>query len=55
MGVVDFLGPFDLGFMEWPIFNLADIYVTVGTIALALALARDRGHQCLDVPPDGIR
>jgi len=48
MGVVDFLGPFNLGFMEWPIFNLADCFVTVGTITLALALAADRGHQRLD-------
>jgi signal peptidase II len=44
-GVVDFLGPFDLGFMEWPIFNFADIYVTVGTLALALAIAAARGRH----------
>ncbi|MCB1054521.1 MAG: signal peptidase II, partial [Acidobacteria bacterium] len=24
-GVVDFIGPFDLGFMQWPIFNVADM------------------------------
>jgi signal peptidase II len=51
MGVVDFLGPVDLRFMEWPIFNLADCYVTVGTITLALALASDRGRHRLDSRP----
>ncbi len=52
MGVVDFLGPFNLGFMEWPIFNLADCYVTVGTIILALALAIDRDRRRLDPQTD---
>lgn len=37
-GVVDFLGPYDLGFMDWPIFNVADIFITCGAIALSLAL-----------------
>jgi signal peptidase II len=48
MGVVDFLGPVDLRFMEWPIFNCADCFVTVGTLVLALALATDRGRHRLD-------
>jgi signal peptidase II len=55
MGVVDFLGPVDLRFMEWPIFNLADCYVTVGTIALALALASDRGRHRLDSTSEPVR
>jgi signal peptidase II len=51
-GVVDFLGPVNLGFMEWPIFNLADCYVTVGTLALALALASDRGKRTHITPEE---
>ncbi len=34
-GVVDFLGPVDLGFMLFPIFNVADMGITVGAILLA--------------------
>jgi signal peptidase II len=37
-GVVDFIGPYDLRFMVWPIFNVADCWVVVGTAWLALAL-----------------
>lgn len=37
-GVIDFIGPYDLGFMTWPIFNLADCYVVVGIAALLLSL-----------------
>ncbi|MEN8375968.1 MAG: signal peptidase II [Gemmatimonadota bacterium] len=42
-GVVDFIGPVDLGFMRWPIFNVADSAVTVGAILLVISLyAEDR-------------
>lgn len=34
-GVVDFLGPIDLGFMLWPIFNLADIAIVTGALLVA--------------------
>jgi len=45
-GVVDFIGPYDLGFMIWPVFNLADIYVVVGTICFALSVgSHDRGTR----------
>lgn len=37
-GVVDFIGPVDLGFMHWPIFNVADMAITVGAILLAISL-----------------
>jgi len=37
-GVVDFIGPVDLGFMRWPIFNAADSAVTVGAILLVISL-----------------
>jgi signal peptidase II len=40
-GVVDFIGPIDLGFMQWPIFNVADMAITSGAVLLALAMLRD--------------
>ncbi len=36
-GVVDFLGPVDLGFMDWPIFNVADMAITCGAFLLAIS------------------
>jgi signal peptidase II len=36
-GVVDFIGPIDLGFADFPIFNVADIAITCGAILLALS------------------
>lgn len=36
-GVVDFLGPVNLGFTHFPIFNVADIAITCGAFALALS------------------
>lgn len=38
-GVVDFLGPYDLGFMIWPIFNVADIWVVLGIACLFLSMS----------------
>ena len=35
-GVVDFIGPFDLGFMHWPIFNIADMAITGAAVFLVL-------------------
>ena len=37
-GVVDFLGPYDLGFMTWPIFNVADMAITCGAVLLGITL-----------------
>lgn len=37
-GVVDFIGPVNLGFMRWPIFNAADSAVTVGAVLLVISL-----------------
>lgn len=37
-GVVDFIGPIDLGFTLFPIFNVADMAITVGAVALAVSL-----------------
>lgn len=36
-GVVDFIGPVDLGFWHFPIFNVADIAITCGAIMLAVS------------------
>ena len=42
-GVVDFIGPVDLGFMHWPIFNVADMAISTGAVLLALSFwAEDR-------------
>lgn len=40
-GVVDFIGPIDLGFMHWPIFNVADMAITTGAIVLGFSLWRE--------------
>lgn len=47
-GVVDFL---DVGFgtVRWPVFNIADIGVTVGAVLLAVSLWREE----MDEPADG--
>ena len=37
LGVVDFIGPINLGFMYWPIFNVADMAITTGAVLLALS------------------
>jgi signal peptidase II len=34
-GVVDFLGPIDLGIYDFPIFNVADIAISCGAVLLA--------------------
>ncbi len=39
-GVVDFIGPIDLGFTSWPIFNVADMAITAGALLLAFSLWR---------------
>ena len=36
-GVVDFLGPIDLGFWDFPIFNVADMAITCGAVMLAVS------------------
>ena len=49
--VVDFLD-FGLGNLRWPVFNMADTFVTVG-IAL-LAWAYSRVHEDQDPAPNGL-
>ncbi len=36
-GVVDFIGPIDLGFTHWPIFNVADMAISCGAVLLAIS------------------
>ena len=36
-GVVDFIGPIDLGFTLWPIFNVADMAISCGAVLLAIS------------------
>ena len=57
-GVVDFIGPIDLGFWDFPIFNVADMAITCGAILLALSFwmeervdAAAEGHA--EAPPIG--
>ena len=40
-GVVDFIGPIQVGSVQWPIFNIADMAITTGAILLAYSLLRD--------------
>jgi len=58
-GVVDFIGPVDLGFMLWPIFNVADMAISCGAVLLALsfwleerALKRAKGQETGDNPAE---
>jgi signal peptidase II len=55
-GVVDFLGPVDLGFANFPIFNVADIAITCGAGLLALSFWLEereerRAAQAAGPPP----
>jgi signal peptidase II len=44
-GVVDFIGPIDLGFMDWPIFNVADMAISCGAVLLAVSFwLEERRH-----------
>jgi len=40
-GVVDFIGPLDLGFWHFPIFNFADMAISCGAVALAISFWRE--------------
>ncbi len=45
-GVVDFIGPIDLGFMDWPIFNVADMAISCGAVMLAISFwLEEREHK----------
>lgn len=44
-GVVDFIGPINLGFMDWPIFNVADMAISCGAVALAISFWMEESRQ----------
>jgi len=46
-GVVDFIGPIDLGVMLWPIFNVADMAISVGAVLLAISFWREEQRERL--------
>lgn len=50
-GVVDFIGPFNLGFMHFPIFNVADMAITTGAVLLATSLWREEAAAAGAVKP----
>ncbi len=37
LGVVDFVGPMNLGFADFPIFNVADMSISCGAVLLAIS------------------
>jgi signal peptidase II len=52
-GVVDFIGPVDLGFMLWPIFNVADSAITTGAVLLAVSFWREETRERASASADG--
>ena len=53
-GVVDFIGPINLGFMDWPIFNVADMAISCGAVALAISFWMEEepvAEGAGDIPP----
>lgn len=44
-GVVDFIGPIDLGVMLWPIFNVADMAISCGAVLLAISFWREERKE----------
>ena len=53
-GVVDFLGPVDLGFWHFPIFNVADVAISFGAVLLAVSFWREeREARQAVVAPSG--
>lgn len=54
-GVVDFLGPIDLGIYDFPIFNVADIAISTGAVLLAISFWQEerRASASARAEPDG--
>jgi signal peptidase II len=53
-GVVDFIGPIDLGLWDFPIFNVADMAITCGAALLAISFwfeeQEDHGRSAAPAP-----
>jgi len=49
-GVVDFIGPINLGFMDFPIFNVADMAITCGAALLAVSMLREEKSPAVREP-----
>jgi len=45
LGVIDFIGPIWLGFMHWPIFNVADIAISCGAVLLAISFWQEEREE----------
>lgn len=55
-GVVDFIGPIDLGFMLWPIFNVADMAISCGAVLLAVSFwIEERERRDVGSTNDGVQ
>ncbi len=52
-GVVDFLGPIDLGFWDFPIFNVADMAITCGAVLLAVSFWFEERQERRSPASDG--
>ena len=58
-GVIDFIGPIDLGLWNFPIFNVADMAITCGAVLLALSFwfeeqeERNRASAAAPAVPGG--
>ena len=52
-GVVDFLGPVDLGLWDFPIFNVADMAITCGAILLAISFYLE--ERAMQTAEDDVR
>jgi signal peptidase II len=52
-GVVDFIGPIDLGLWDFPIFNVADMAISCGAVLLAISfwLEEQEGDQSTSRAP----
>lgn len=50
-GVVDFIGPVNLGFWDFPIFNVADMAISVGAVALAISFWLEERALAAAGPP----
>jgi signal peptidase II len=55
-GVIDFIGPIDLGFADFPIFNVADVSISCGAVLLAGSFwleERNLQQDAQPTPPQG--